>query len=177
MWSAESRQALAAVAASMVELAAFTGAGSDNAGHSGASPLREPDSDPLWADPLRDLADACLEGLSAVPRMEAVTAALKVRLAADYLRAADALAGPPVALQDVRGQEMAVTAEVACVLTVGEGSAGAFLDPDLEPPPDPFPVWHLLPAWHALPSAHVVDPGWQEPLEASILEHFLLQCA
>ncbi len=48
-------------------------------------------------------------------------------MAAAYVRATDALAAPAVALQDAKCQEMAVTAEVACVLTVGAGTAGAFL--------------------------------------------------
>nr|WP_231941069.1 HNH endonuclease signature motif containing protein [Arthrobacter sp. U41] len=60
-------------------------------------------------------------------RWEARAAALKVRLAAAYLRAADALAPPAVALHDNMGQEMAVTAEIACALTVSEQTAGAFL--------------------------------------------------
>ena len=46
-----------------------------------------------------------------------------------------------------------------------------------ELPPDPFPDWHLLTPGHAVSTAKVDDPGWQEPLEASILEHFLLQDA
>ena len=60
-------------------------------------------------------------------RVEARFAALKVLVAAAYVRATDALAAPAVALQDAKCQEMAVTAEVACVLTVGAGTAGAFL--------------------------------------------------
>ncbi|MET4137333.1 DUF222 domain-containing protein [Pseudarthrobacter sp. PvP090] len=82
---------------------------------------------PLWDDPLQDLADDCLDGLSDMAGVEARFAALKVLLAAAYVRATHALAAPPVALQDARCQEMAVTAEVACVLTVGAGTAGAFL--------------------------------------------------
>ena len=78
-------------------------------------------------DPLRDLADECLDGLAGMARVEARFAALKVLLAAAYVRATDALAAPAVALQDAKCQEMAVTAEVACVLTVGAGIAGAFL--------------------------------------------------
>ena len=61
------------------------------------------------------------------PGWEARFAALKVLLAAAYVRATDAMAAPAVALQDAKCQEMAVTAEVACVLTVGAGTAGAFL--------------------------------------------------
>ncbi len=60
-------------------------------------------------------------------RVEARFAALKVLVAAAYVRATDAMAAPAVALQDAKCQEMAVIAEVACVLTVGAGTAGAFL--------------------------------------------------
>ena len=76
---------------------------------------------------MRDLADGCLDGLAEVARLEARTAALKVRLTADYVRATDAMAAPVVALHDAKCQEMAVTAEVACVLTVSERTAGALL--------------------------------------------------
>ena len=59
--------------------------------------------------------------------MEARTAALKVRLAADYAQATRALAPPAASPQDRAAQEMAVVAEVACVLTVSERTAGALL--------------------------------------------------
>ena len=76
---------------------------------------------------MRDLADACLDGLAEVARLEARTAALKVRLAAEYVRAATALAPPAASPQEHTAREMAVVAEVACVLTVSERSAGALL--------------------------------------------------
>ena len=85
--SAESRAAVEAVAASAAVLAAFAGAGADRSDPPGADPL--PD-----ADPLRGLADGCLDGLAEVARLEARTAALKVRLTADYVQAARALAPP-----------------------------------------------------------------------------------
>ncbi|HSN36212.1 MAG TPA: hypothetical protein VLT34_07675, partial [Arthrobacter sp.] len=64
VWSAESRESLAAVAASVAALAAIADAGahSDESGgdqsgvdpfRDGAGPSREAGSDP-WADPLRD---------------------------------------------------------------------------------------------------------------------------
>ena len=53
-------------------------------------------------------------------------AALKVLLAADYAQATRALAPPAASLHDAKCQEMAVTAEVACALTVSEGTAGRF---------------------------------------------------
>ena len=83
--------------------------------------------DLLDADPLRDLADGCLDGLAEVARLEARTAALKVRLAADYARAARALASPAASPQDRTAGEMSLVAELACVLTVSERTAGALL--------------------------------------------------
>ncbi|HSL35506.1 MAG TPA: DUF222 domain-containing protein, partial [Arthrobacter sp.] len=137
VWSAESRAALAAVVASVAALAAISGAGADHAGqsgidHSGAVPsrdadsLRESASDP-WADPLRDRADACLDGLAEAAREEARFAALKVRLTADYAEATRAMASPTASLRDNTVQEMAMVAELACVLTVSENAAGALL--------------------------------------------------
>ncbi|MET1021136.1 MAG: DUF222 domain-containing protein, partial [Arthrobacter sp.] len=83
---------------------------------------------PVWdADPLRDLADACLDGLAEVARREARTAARKVRLTAEYVHAARALAPPAASPQERAAQEMALVAEVACVLTVSERTAAAFL--------------------------------------------------
>lgn len=78
------------------------------------------------ADPLRDVADACLDRLAELARLEARTAALKARLAAEYVRAAT-LAPPAASPQECTAREMAVVAEVACVLTVSERSASAFL--------------------------------------------------
>ncbi|MBT2597170.1 HNH endonuclease signature motif containing protein [Arthrobacter sp. ISL-72] len=83
--------------------------------------------DPVGLDPLRDQADAFLDGLAEVGRMEARLAALKVHLAAGYAAAAEALAAPAKSPQEHTAQEMAVTAEVACVLTVSERTAGALL--------------------------------------------------
>ena len=109
-----------AVAASAAVLAAFTGAGADRPDRPGAGPLRND-------DPLRNLADECLDGLADVARLEARTAALKVRLAADYMQATRALASPAASPQERTAQAMALVAEVACVLTVSERSAGALL--------------------------------------------------
>ncbi|HSO92785.1 MAG TPA: hypothetical protein VLR70_16755, partial [Arthrobacter sp.] len=76
VWSAESRQAWEAVAASVAALAVFTGAGADQADAPGSDALRDAESGPPGvdpfrdvdpfreADPLRDLADACLDGLA-----------------------------------------------------------------------------------------------------------------
>ncbi|MHA7221501.1 HNH endonuclease signature motif containing protein [Arthrobacter sp. RHLT1-20] len=125
VWSADSRAALAAVAASAAVLAGLTGAAADHSDPPGAVPLR--DVDPPDADPLRDLADSCLDGLAEVARLEARTAALKVRLAADYVQATRALAPPGASPQEHTMQEMALTAEVACVLTVSERTSRTLL--------------------------------------------------
>ena len=55
--------------------------------------------------------------------MDASSAALKVHLTAGYVRAAEALARPAASPQEHTAQEMAVVAEVACVLTVSERTA------------------------------------------------------
>ncbi|BCW65503.1 hypothetical protein NicSoilB4_02660 [Arthrobacter sp. NicSoilB4] len=81
-WSAECREALAGVAASTAVLGAIIGPGVDPVLQPGADLLSG--ADPLQcSDPLRDLADACLDGLAEVARLEARAAALKVRLTAD----------------------------------------------------------------------------------------------
>jgi hypothetical protein len=82
---------------------------------------------PTGADPLQDEADACLDGLAEAGSMESMMAALKVHFAYGYAHAAAAMAAPAVSPQERTAQEMAVTAEVACVLTVSERSAAAFL--------------------------------------------------
>ena len=119
-WGAESREAVTAVAASVAVLTAIIGAGADQADLPGADRLQA-------SDPLRDLADACLDGLAELARLDARSAALKARLAAEYVRAARALAPPAASPQEHTAREMAVVAEVACVLTVSERSASALL--------------------------------------------------
>ncbi|MDD1477381.1 HNH endonuclease signature motif containing protein [Arthrobacter sp. H16F315] len=88
-------------------------------------PLRAPDAS--GGDPVRDLADACLDGLAEVARLEARTAALKIRLAAEYVQASRALVPPGASAQVRAVWEMALVAELACVLTVSERAAGALL--------------------------------------------------
>lgn len=100
--------------ASLAALAAFAGRGAGNVA-------------PPGADPLQDEADACLDGLAEAGTMEAMMAALKVHFAAGYAHAAAAMAAPAVSPQERTAQEMAVTAEVACVMTVSERSAAALL--------------------------------------------------
>ncbi|SKB90073.1 protein of unknown function, partial [Arthrobacter sp. 49Tsu3.1M3] len=147
MLSAESVAAVEAVVASVAVLAALGGAGADRSNAPAADLLRAGDptsatdlagagtdrSDPPVVDslpdgdPLRRLADGCLDGLAEVARLEARTAALKVRLAADYVQATRALAPPAPSPRDRAVQEMALVAEVGCVLTVSERAAAALL--------------------------------------------------
>ena len=79
------------------------------------------------SDPLREQADACLDGLAEVGRLEARLAALKVHFADAYVAAARAVAEQASSPQERTAWQMAVTAEVACVLTVGERSAAALV--------------------------------------------------
>ncbi|MCO4273629.1 HNH endonuclease [Pseudarthrobacter sp. HLT3-5] len=79
------------------------------------------------SDPLRRRANNALMTLAEVACAEAKMAGLKVQAVDDYDDAAQALAGPATSPEDNTGQEMAVVAEVACVLTVSERSAGALL--------------------------------------------------
>jgi hypothetical protein len=79
------------------------------------------------ADPLRELADNCLDRLAGIASLEAVTAALKVRTTAEYADAERTMASPATTPQEATAQEMAVVAEVACVLTISERTAGALL--------------------------------------------------
>ncbi len=78
-------------------------------------------------DPLRELADSCLDGLGVVARIEAVTAAAKVQMLATYAKAADAMEAPAETAYESSAREMSLVAEVACVLTIGERAASALL--------------------------------------------------
>ena len=69
-------------------------------------------------DPLCTFADGCLDGLAVVRRAEAALAAVKVRLVDGHVGAVAALEDPAAGPGWAKGQEMAVTAEVACVLTI-----------------------------------------------------------
>jgi hypothetical protein len=79
-------------------------------------------------DPLRDQADAWLDALAEAARLEARVAALKVQAAAGFASAAADLAAPDASPSERDVLEMSVTAEVACALTVSEGSAVRFLE-------------------------------------------------
>jgi hypothetical protein len=78
-------------------------------------------------DPLRELADSCLDGLGVVARIEAATAAVKVRLLAEYSEATAAMEAPAESAHESSAREMSLVAEVACVLTIGERAAAALL--------------------------------------------------
>lgn len=78
-------------------------------------------------DPLRELSESCLDGLGIVARIEAATAAAKVRLLAGYAEAADALEGPVQSAYESSARELSLVAEVACALTIGERAASALL--------------------------------------------------
>ncbi|MDQ0118545.1 hypothetical protein J2T22_001723 [Pseudarthrobacter defluvii] len=76
------------------------------------------------ADPLAGLADGCLEILAGTREVEAGIAGLKAKAAVGYVESAAAVAGPDV---PVRAQEMAVAAEIGCVLALGPRAASSFL--------------------------------------------------
>lgn len=90
----------------------------DGAGGSGSEVSSE-------SDYLGGLGDRCLDILSGGAGVEARMAALKARAAVKYAATAQAVASPDASVQ---AQEMAVTAEVACVLTIGDRAAGALLN-------------------------------------------------
>lgn len=78
-------------------------------------------------NPLRDQAEACLDGLEETARLEAMLAARKVRFAAGFAAKSQALAAPATDPGQHTAQEMAVVSEIACALTVSERSASALL--------------------------------------------------
>ncbi|WP_285247398.1 HNH endonuclease signature motif containing protein [Pseudarthrobacter sp. efr-133-R2A-89] len=76
------------------------------------------------ADPLAGLADGCLDVLAGVREVEAGVAGLKAKAAVGYAESAGAVTGAGV---PVVAQEMAVAAEVGCVLALGPRAASSFL--------------------------------------------------
>ncbi|WP_306905984.1 HNH endonuclease signature motif containing protein [Arthrobacter pascens] len=114
MESRAAKESLEAFGATFAALAVLVRRATDSSGSAGT-------------DPLRDQADACLDGLGAVARAEAQLAGLKVLLARGFEQATQAVAPPPASPQEHTAREMAVVAEVACVLTVSERSASALL--------------------------------------------------
>ncbi|MEV7454805.1 HNH endonuclease signature motif containing protein [Pseudarthrobacter oxydans] len=76
------------------------------------------------ADPLAGLADGSLDILAGAREAEAGLAGLKARAAMKYADTAHALAPPGMPVQ---AQEMAVAAEIGCVLALGPRAASTFL--------------------------------------------------
>ncbi|MET4590894.1 DUF222 domain-containing protein [Arthrobacter sp. 754] len=79
------------------------------------------------SDPMRLRKDLCLDRLAEIARREARTAAEKVRVLADLVEVCAASDPPGQSPQEATAQEMALVAEVACALTIGERTAGALL--------------------------------------------------
>src|SRR6478609_7496112 len=75
-------------------------------------------------DLLRQEHDACLDSLVEITREEARLAARKVRTVAQVARA---MAAPGLSLQEQAAHEMALVAEVACVLAIRETAAADLL--------------------------------------------------
>ncbi|MGM9473679.1 DUF222 domain-containing protein [Pseudarthrobacter sp. YS3] len=113
-------EAAEAVCASAAEVLAALKGGTDSAGFTGNADSAGCADE----DPLRREADGWLDTLALTTRINAQVAALTVHAAAGYADTAQALASPDMS---DRAQEMAVVAEVACVLTVGERTASALL--------------------------------------------------
>ncbi|MET3721721.1 hypothetical protein ABIB27_003597 [Arthrobacter sp. UYEF21] len=79
-------------------------------------------------DPLRALSEDCLNVLTGTAGSDARMAALKAQAAAQFAVTAASVAPPGASPGEGSAREAAVTAEVACVLTIGERAAGSLLD-------------------------------------------------
>ena len=113
------RAAVEAFEAFMASVAAL-GAVLYGAGSAGSGDVAE-------NDPLRQWSDDCLDGLVHIRRADAQSAALKVRLAAGYADAERSMMSPSAGPLERKVNEIAIVSEVACVMTVSERSAAAFL--------------------------------------------------
>ena len=96
-------------------------------GHGGAGGDESGDEVLFPSDPLRRRKDRCLERLAGIARLEARTAAEKVQVIAELVEVSTALDPPAQSPQEAAAQEMALVAEVACALTVGERTASTLL--------------------------------------------------
>jgi len=76
------------------------------------------------ADPLAGLADGCLDVLAGCREVEAGVAVVKAKAAVTYAESASVVAGPDVPVQ---AQEIAVAAEIGCVLALGPRAASSFV--------------------------------------------------
>ncbi|WP_306922229.1 HNH endonuclease signature motif containing protein [Arthrobacter globiformis] len=120
------------VAALAVVVCRAAGTEATSGGLAGADPLSGADSltgsgPSSGADPLQDRADACLEALTEVAKLEARVAALQVHVAAGFADTVAAVAPPDASAREQAVTQMSLTAQVACALTVSEGSAARFL--------------------------------------------------
>ncbi|MEE2523433.1 DUF222 domain-containing protein [Pseudarthrobacter sp. J75] len=73
---------------------------------------------------MADTAGECLDILAGLARTEARLAALKAEAVARYADSARAIAPPDMPVQ---AQEMAIAAELGCLLSIGDRSAGALV--------------------------------------------------
>ncbi|UEL28062.1 HNH endonuclease signature motif containing protein [Pseudarthrobacter sp. L1SW] len=76
------------------------------------------------ADPLAGLADGCLDILAWAAGVQARIAGLVANAAGTYANTARAAAPPDAPVQ---AQEMAIAAEISCVMAIGDRAAGALL--------------------------------------------------
>jgi hypothetical protein len=76
------------------------------------------------ADPLSGLADGCLDILAGAAGVQARVSGLVANAAGTYADTARAAAPPAVPVQ---AQEMAIAAEISCVMAIGDRAAGALL--------------------------------------------------
>jgi hypothetical protein len=88
----------------------------------------ESGADSGGVDPLREQADACLDGLAESARVDAMMAGFRVRLAAGFADKAVALDAPVRSPGEHTAQERSLVSEVACALTVSERSASGVSD-------------------------------------------------
>ena len=123
--STGSEGALELIKASVAALARLVAAGCLG-GENRASAATQSDTVPRL-DPLRQSADDCLDGLGEVARLEACLAGLKVHFTAGYVEATRSVQAPSSDPADHAALDMGMTAEVACVLTVSERTAGTLL--------------------------------------------------
>lgn len=123
MESSTAVQTMEAINASTSALADFVGRATGTA-HPAGGPVPADRSVP-GPDPLQDQADAYLDGLAELAKAEARLAALKVQLVAGYTNVDKAMTPPAASPQDRFFRDMAVTAELAGVLTISERAASA----------------------------------------------------
>lgn len=79
---------------------------------------------PPEIDPLETLAGGCLDILAGLARAEARIAALKAEATAKYAESARSMAPQDMPVQ---AQEMAIAAEIGCLLAIGDRAAGALV--------------------------------------------------